>query len=65
MLPTKVQTRSWVYITGYTTRGRIRSDRPFPLHRASTQERIKVTEPVVCKHILCDERSVSCSGIDA
>ena len=43
--------------------GRTRSDRPCSLHHASMLEEIKVTA-TICKLILCDKQSASCSGID-
>ena len=44
--------------------GRTQSERPYSLHHACMPEQMRVTA-IICKHILCDEQSASCSGIDA
>ena len=44
--------------------GRTHSDSPCLLHHASMPEQMKLIV-TICKHILCDERSASCSGIAA
>ena len=58
-----VRSSNIFYITSYATRGRTQSDRPFILYHSSMPEQIKVTA-TICKNILCDKKSASCSGMD-